>query len=84
MSRENTVAISDLDAHALVGEPLLTVEQVAQLLHCSVSNLSKWRLIGRGPRFVRIGVNVRYRPADIKAFIAENIRSSTSEEPPAA
>jgi predicted DNA-binding transcriptional regulator AlpA len=79
---DDVVALSDEEARALIGEPLLTTEQVAQLLHCSVSNLNKLRWLGKGPRFVRLGANIRYRPADISAFIAAGM--STSEEPPAA
>jgi hypothetical protein len=69
--------------------PLLTVQEVAALLRCSVSSLNKWRLSGRGPPFVYVGRRVRYRPADIAAYIAECTRVSTSasgapEEMPAA
>jgi predicted DNA-binding transcriptional regulator AlpA len=80
-------AISDTEARALVGEPLLTAEQVAQLLQVSVSNLNKRRLDGDPPQFVKIGQNVRYRPADVRAYIADCIAVSTSsksEPPPAA
>jgi predicted DNA-binding transcriptional regulator AlpA len=81
---DEVVALSDEEARALIGEPLLTTEQVAQLLHCSVSNLNKLRWAGKGPPFVRIGANIRYRPADIAAFIAAGMSDSTSEEPPPA
>jgi excisionase family DNA binding protein len=59
---------------------LLTVNEVAELLRCSKSSLDKWRLIGGGPRFVRVGARVRYRPADVAAYIAEQTRASTSME----
>jgi helix-turn-helix protein len=77
-------SLSDADVRTLVGEPLLTTEQVAQALHCSVSVLNKWRLTRKGPRFVRVGVNIRYRPSDVHAFIAASMSGSTSEEPPPA
>jgi len=84
MPRRHAVAkadkLTDADTRKLVGEPLLTVEQVAQLLSCSASNLNKWRLKGEGPSFVRVGANIRYRPADIQSFIAENMSTSTSED----
>jgi predicted DNA-binding transcriptional regulator AlpA len=51
-------------------EALLTVSEVGRLLHCSKSALDKWRISGDGPRFVRIGALIRYRPADIAAYIA--------------
>jgi predicted DNA-binding transcriptional regulator AlpA len=61
-------------------EPLLTVRECVHLLRCSVSALNKWRVSGGGPRFVYVGSRVRYRPADIAAYIAEQTRASTSQE----
>lgn len=65
-------------------DPLLTVREAANILRCSVSLLNKWRLIGRGPRFVYVGSRVRYRAADLSAFISELTRTSTSQQRPAA
>jgi predicted DNA-binding transcriptional regulator AlpA len=62
------------------GEKLLTVQEVAALLHCSVSSLNKWRIEGRGPRFVKIERRVRYRPADVVAYVAASTRTSTSQQ----
>jgi predicted DNA-binding transcriptional regulator AlpA len=73
----DVVSFADATAHTL--GPFLTVQQVAALLQCSVSSLNKWRVFGGGPRFVRVGSRVRYRPSDIAAFVAEQTRSSTSE-----
>jgi predicted DNA-binding transcriptional regulator AlpA len=67
-------------AGSLADSHLLDVEDVARILKCSRSILNKWRLLGKGPRFVRVGALVRYRPADVQAFIAEGVRTSTSEE----
>jgi hypothetical protein len=68
------------------GPPLLTVQETAALLRCSVSSLNKWRVNGLGPRFVRIGSRIRYRAADLAAYVAEQTRNSTSAttapEPP--
>jgi predicted DNA-binding transcriptional regulator AlpA len=73
----------DLLARGPRGPPiLLTVQEVARLLRCSVSSLNKWRLTGQGPRFVRVGSRVRYRPTDIAAYVADQTRASTSAEKP--
>src|SRR5437899_2003745 len=56
---------------------LLTVQDVAALLKCSVSSLNKWRLRQTGPPFVRVGSRVRYRLADVQAYIANQTRTST-------
>jgi excisionase family DNA binding protein len=91
MGKRNTVAkigkrvvtFSNHDQEPI--DRLLTVDEVADLLRCSKSSLDKWRLIGRGPRFVRVGARVRYRPADVASYVAEQTRASTSGEvPPAA
>jgi excisionase family DNA binding protein len=73
----DVVSFADTTAHSL--GPFLTVQEVAALMRCSVSSLNKWRLTGHGPRFVRIGSRVRYRPSDVAAFVTEQTRSSTSE-----
>jgi Helix-turn-helix domain len=61
-------------------DQLLTVQEVAALLRCSVSSLNKWRLTGIGPRFVYVGSRVRYRGADVATFIRECTRTSTSQQ----
>lgn len=66
------------------GDVLLDVEDVARVLKCSVSILNKWRLLGKGPRFVRVGALVRYRPTDVHTFIAAGVSDSASGESPTA
>jgi len=78
----DVISFSETKTSAQSLGPFLTVTEVAQLLRCSASSLNKWRLIGRGPRFVRVGSRIRYRPADIAAFVAEQTRASTSSEAP--
>ena len=41
--------------------------------------LRKWRCIGEGPRFVRIGRAVRYRKADLDAYAEARTFASTSQ-----
>jgi hypothetical protein len=52
------------------------------VLRCSVSSLNKWRVAGRGPPFVYVGHLVRYRAADLNAYIAARTVTSTSAEIP--
>ena len=50
---------------------LLGERAVAELLNLKVSTLRKWRLLGRGPVFCKVGGRaVRYAPADVEQFIA--------------
>lgn len=44
---------------------LLTTEQAAKIYGLSQSTLRKWRCVGNGPRFTRIGRAVRYRRAEL-------------------
>ena len=48
---------------------LLNERQVADSCALSVLTLRKWRTEGRGPRYVKIGTLVRYRPEDVEAWI---------------
>lgn len=48
---------------------LLNEHQVADSCAISVLTLRKWRGEGRGPRYVKIGTLVRYRPEDVDAWI---------------
>jgi predicted DNA-binding transcriptional regulator AlpA len=63
---------------------VLTSPQVASLIGCRPQTLRKWRLIGKGPRYVRLGDNPRGRVAyllsDITEWLTSHRFSSTSEE----
>ena len=57
---------------------LLTPEETAEFLRCSVSSLNKRRVYGGGPRFVRVGARVRYRFRDLIAYVDAQTCVSTS------
>jgi helix-turn-helix protein len=44
-------------------------KEAAMILGCSVAALRKWRLLGKGPTYCKIGRLVRYGEADLAAFI---------------
>lgn len=50
---------------------LLTPNEVANALQVPAATLPQWRYLGRGPRYVKIGRHVRYRPADVEHWIDE-------------
>ena len=50
-------------------ESLLGEREVAQCLAVSVATVRRWRLLGNGPKFLKIIGSVRYRAADVKAFL---------------
>lgn len=48
---------------------LLTVAQVAEYLQVPVQTLYLWRHKGTGPRHVKMGRHLRYRQADLDAWV---------------
>jgi len=54
--------------------------EVADLLGMSIAALRRWRLIRKGPKYIKIGAAVRYRPHDVEAWIAT--QPTGGEEPP--
>ena len=55
---------ADYSLHSLLNE-----HEVSHQLGISVASLRGWRLIRQGPKFVKIGAAVRYKPADVAAWI---------------
>jgi predicted DNA-binding transcriptional regulator AlpA len=61
-------------------DPLLSDREVSRIVGRAVSTLQKDRLLGTGIQFIRIGRLVRYRAADVSAYLeALPSRRSTSE-----
>ena len=59
---------------------LLTQKEAADRLGLSTRFLEVRRYQGGGPPFVRVSSRcVRYRPADLEAWAAERVRTSTSD-----
>jgi len=50
-------------------EELVTEHDVARITGLSVASVRRWRLFRRGPKYLKIGAAVRYRPGDISAWI---------------
>lgn len=60
---------------------LITVdtEGASRRIGLAESTLEKLRCSGEGPKFVKLGRAVRYRVADLDAFVAARVVSSTSQ-----
>lgn len=52
-----------------LGDPLLTPSEVGEHLRLSEKTLANWRCQGRGPEFLRVGRDIRYRAADVVAWL---------------
>jgi len=50
-------------------ENLLNEHDVADLTGLSVACVRRWRLLRQGPKYLKIGAAVRYRPEDISAWL---------------
>ncbi len=50
-------------------KPLLDEKQLAGALRISVASARRWRLIRQGPRFLKVGKSVRYRPEDVELWL---------------
>src|SRR5262245_16799732 len=61
---------------------LLTALETARFLRCSLRTLDRERADGRGCPFVRIGGRIRYRRADVDAFVAAHVRGRATEAVP--
>jgi Helix-turn-helix domain len=56
-------------------------EQLARRWNISPRTLERWRWLGQGPEYLKIGGRVLYRLADVEAFEAEQIRQRTTDTP---
>lgn len=61
-------------------EQLLNERDVARVTSLSVASVRRWRLIGQGPKYLKIGSAVRYRPEDISAWIESRPRGGGQEK----
>ena len=56
----------------------LTQTEVARRWCLSPRTLERWRWLGQGPAFLKLGGRVAYRLEDIEAFEAAQTRDATS------
>jgi predicted DNA-binding transcriptional regulator AlpA len=50
-------------------ETLLNEHDVARITGLSVASVRRWRLLRQGPKYLKIGASVRYKPEDISAWL---------------
>lgn len=56
--------------------------ELARRWKLSPRTLERWRWIGEGPKFIKLGGRVVYRLQDIEAFETEQLRDSTARPLP--
>ena len=63
---------------------LRTTKEAAERYRVKETTLEQWRWQGRGPKFVRLGRNIRYRDEDLDEFENARVFTSTTEAQAAA
>ncbi|MCA9468222.1 MAG: helix-turn-helix domain-containing protein [Nitrospira sp.] len=58
---------------------LLTDQHVAEIFGVASKTLANWRVFGKGPRFIKVGGQVRYFPDDVRRYLETRAFNSTSE-----
>ncbi len=50
-------------------DALFTPAELADRIRVHVRTLQRWRFTGEGPKFCKLGRGVRYRAADVEAWL---------------
>ena len=59
---------------------ILKTPEAAEYLGLSVPTLARFRTLGGGPKYAKLGSSVRYRKADLDAWLESRLVRSTSEK----
>lgn len=62
----------------------LTAAEVGVKVRKSEAALAQWRYLGRGPKFIKLGRNIRYRASDVEAWLDQRTVQRTGEPGSAA
>ena len=68
----------------VLGEHLVNEDKAAEVIGVEPTTLRRWRWMGKGPTYVKIGEAVRYGPPQIISFVKAGRRTSTSNTEEAA
>jgi len=60
----------------------LTEKDVAKQIKVSLASLRRWRLLQRGPRFIKVGALVRYRAEDLEQWLETLPAGGTATQRP--
>lgn len=72
-------ALPETITQAPAGELYFTRQEAANYLRLGVATLAKRTMNGTGPVMCRLGRSVRYRRADLDAFMGAHLVRSTSD-----
>jgi predicted DNA-binding transcriptional regulator AlpA len=60
-------------------ETFLKEEDIARITGLSLATVRRWRLRRQGPKYLKIGSAVRYKPEDLSAWLASRPIGGTDE-----
>lgn len=58
----------------------LTTAEAAEYLRLADRTLERWRIEGRGPRFIKVGAKVLYAKRELDRFLEAGERTSTADD----
>jgi predicted DNA-binding transcriptional regulator AlpA len=53
----------------IITPAMLKEGDLAQITGMSLATIRRWRLLRQGPKYLKIGAAVRYKPEDISAWL---------------
>jgi hypothetical protein len=59
-------------------EQLMSTEEVAEVLGRPPRTLRQWRYLGVGPKYLKVGAAVRYRPRDVEKWLKAQEREAAT------
>ncbi len=68
--------VKSSEQRRIVISDLLDEVELAEQLGVSRSTLQSWRYTGKGPRYLKLGRLIRYRNADVAAFLSAGERGA--------
>jgi predicted DNA-binding transcriptional regulator AlpA len=68
------------EQHCVLLDALLNEYDVARITGLSVASVRRWRLFHQGPRYLKLGSAVRYRPQDVLKWLATRPTGGGNQE----
>jgi hypothetical protein len=59
-------------------ERLMSTEEVAEVLGRPPRTLRQWRYLNQGPKYLKVGAAVRYRPRDVERWLKAQEREAAA------
>ena len=57
------------ELNEVIMQSFLNEKEVSEKIKVSLGSLRRWRLLQRGPRFIKVGALVRYRVEDLEQWM---------------